>query len=411
MASEKNNAYVSVVISGCAFVMLSFGFRAGFGLFLEPMSADHDWGRDILGLALATQNLAWGIFAIFAGGIADKHGSTRVLIAGIICYSLGVSGMAYASSQLTIILTAGLLVGAGIAGTSFGIILPVLVKLVPKEKQGWALGIGTAAGSLGQFIIVPLIQLLIETAGWFQALQIISLSVCGMFILVIPITKSGGGIPKENSSETSMPIFEVASLALRVRSYLLLIFGFYVCGFHLAFITVHMPAYLIDLGFSAYLGALSISIIGFCNIFGAYYAGVAINSFSKRKLLITIYLGRAIAITCFLSLPISTTSVLIFSALMGFLWLATVPPTSSLVATFFGTRYMSFLYGIVFFSHQVGSFTGVWLGGWLYENFGSYDRVWFAGIVLGLIAAILHFYIREDSYHDKLQTYKRVIDV
>ena len=180
-------------------------------------------------------------------------------------------------------------------------------------------------------------------------------------------------------------------MPLRVRSYLLLVFGFYVCGFHLAFITVHMPAYLIDLGFSAYLGALSISIIGFCNIFGAYYAGVASNSFSKRKLLITIYLGRAIAITFFLSLPISTTSVLIFSAVMGFLWLATVPPTSSLVATFFGTRYMSFLYGIVFFSHQVGSFTGVWLGGWLYENFGSYDRVWIAGIVLGLIAAFFIF--------------------
>ena len=409
MAPEKNNAYVSVVIAGCVFVMLSFGFRAGFGLFLEPMSADRDWGRDILGLALATQNLAWGIFAIVAGGTADKYGSTRVLIAGILCYSLGVGGMAYASSQLAIILTAGLLVGAGIAGTSFGIILPVLVKLVPQKKQGWALGIGTAAGSLGQFIIVPLIQLLIETTSWFQALQIISLSVCGMFLFLIPIARSGRELPKEDPSETPMPIFEIASRALRVRSYLLLVFGFYVCGFHLAFITVHMPAYLVDLGFSAYIGALSISIIGFCNIFGAYYAGVASNSFSKRKLLITIYLGRAIAITFFLSLPISTTSILIFSAVMGFLWLATVPPTSSLVATFFGTHHMSFLYGIVFFSHQVGSFTGVWLGGWLYENFGSYDRVWVAGIVLGLIAAILHFYIREDSYHDKLQSYKSVI--
>ena len=408
MASEKNNAYLSVVIAGCVFVMLSFGFRAGFGLFLEPMSADRNWGRDVLGLALATQNLAWGIFAIVAGGIADKYGSSRVLIVGILCYSLGVGGMAYASSQSEIILTAGFLVGAGIAGTSFGIILPVLVKLVPKKKQGWALGIGTAAGSLGQFIIVPLIQLLIETTGWFQALQIISLSVCGMFLLIIPIARSGWGVPKEDSSETSMPIFEVASLALRVRSYLLLVFGFYVCGFHLAFITVHMPAYLVDLGFSAYLGALSISIIGFCNIFGAYYAGMASNSFSKRKLLIAIYLGRAIAITSFLSLPISTISILIFSAVMGFLWLATVPPTSSLVATFFGTRYMSFLYGIVFFSHQVGSFSGVWLGGWLYENSGSYDGVWVAGIMLGLIAAILHFYIREESYHVQLQSHKSV---
>ena len=403
MTIESKNVYMPVVIAGCILVMLSFGFRAGFGLFLEPMSTDLNWGRDILGLALATQNLAWGIFAILAGGIADKYGSTRVLLAGILCYTLGVGGMAYSSSQFAIVSTAGFLVGAGIAGTSFGVILPVLVKLVPKEIQGWALGIGTAAGSLGQFLIVPLMQLLIETTGWFQALQIICLSSCGMILCVLPIAKHSRSVSKEASSEPAIPIFEVARLALRVRSYLLLVFGFYVCGFHLAFITVHMPAYLTDLGFSAYLGAISISIIGFCNIFGAYYAGVASSTFSKRKLLIAIYIGRAIAITLFLSLPISTLSVVVFSAFMGFLWLATVPPTSSLVATFFGTRYMSFLYGIVFFSHQLGSFTGVWLGGWLYENFGSYNGVWIAGIILGLIAAILHFYISEENYSKKLQ--------
>ena len=405
MNIENKNAYITVVIAGCILVMLSFGFRAGFGLFLEPMSIERNWGRDTLGLAFAVQNLTWGVCAVLAGGFADKYGSVRILLAGIFFYALGIGGMAYSTTQFTIISTAGLLVGAGIAGTSFGIILPVLIKLVPKNKQGWALGVGTAAGSLGQFLIVPLVQVLIETNGWFQTLQILCLSTVGMVLFVLPIAKCGKVISQQDSKLPSRPIGEVVAIALRVPSYVLLVFGFFVCGFHLAFITVHMPAYLTDLGFSAYLGALSISIIGFCNIFGAYYAGVASSTFSKRRILIAIYLARAIAITFFLSVPISTFNVLIFSAVMGFLWLATVPPTSGLVAAFFGTRYMAFLYGIVFFSHQVGSFTGVWLGSWLYENFGSYDGVWIAGILLGLLAAVLHFYISEKNYSQKLQVF------
>ena len=405
MNTENKNSYITVVIAGCILVMLSFGFRAGFGLFLEPMSIERNWGRDTLGLAFAVQNLAWGVCAVLAGGFADKYGSVRILLAGIFFYALGIGGMAYSTTQFTIISTAGLLVGAGIAGTSFGIILPVLIKLVPENKQGWALGVGTAAGSLGQFLVVPLVQVLIEASGWFQTLQILCLSTVGMVLFVLPIAKYGKVISQQDSKLPSLPIGEVVAIALRVPSYVLLVFGFFVCGFHLAFITVHMPAYLTDSGFSAYLGALSISIIGFCNIFGAYYAGVASSTFSKRRILIAIYLARAIAITFFLSVPISTFSVLIFSAVMGFLWLATVPPTSGLVAAFFGTRYMAFLYGIVFFSHQVGSFTGVWLGSWLYENFGSYDGVWIAGILLGLVAAVLHFYISEKSYSQKLQVF------
>ena len=405
MNTENKNSYITVVIAGCILVMLSFGFRAGFGLFLEPMSIERNWGRDTLGLAFAVQNLAWGVCAVLAGGFADKYGSVRILLAGIFFYALGIGGMAYSTTQFTIISTPGLLVGAGIAGTSFGIILPVLIKLVPENKQGWALGVGTAAGSLGQFLVVPLVQVLIEASGWFQTLQILCLSTVGMVLFVLPIAKYGKVISQQDSKLPSLPIGEVVAIALRVPSYVLLVFGFFVCGFHLAFITVHMPAYLTDSGFSAYLGALSISIIGFCNIFGAYYAGVASSTFSKRRILIAIYLARAIAITFFLSVPISTFSVLIFSAVMGFLWLATVPPTSGLVAAFFGTRYMAFLYGIVFFSHQVGSFTGVWLGSWLYENFGSYDGVWIAGILLGLLAAVLHFYISEKNYSQKLQVY------
>tara|TARA_B100001250_G_C19720160_1_gene753440 strand:+ start:36 stop:1271 length:1236 start_codon:yes stop_codon:yes gene_type:complete len=403
---NKNYSYIPIVISGCVLVMLSFGYRAGFGLFLEPMSTDREWGRDILGLAFAIQNLAWGVFAIIAGGIADKYGNLRVLIAGILCYGIGLWGMAYSTSELTIYSTAGLLVGAGIAGTSFGIVLPALVRAVPEEKRGWALGIGTAAGSFGQFLLVPLIQTIIEFFEWFQTLQLLALSTIVMFLFVLPIAKYGGAPKQTEEIQPSLSLLEIAKKAFRVRSYVLLTFGFYVCGFHLAFIGVHMPAYLSDLGFSAYIGALSISIIGLCNIFGAYYAGIASDTYAKHKLLVTIYLSRAVAIACFLVMPTSIISILVFSAAMGFLWLSAVPPTSGLVATFFGTRYMTFLYGIVFFSHQLGSFTGVWLGAWLYENFGTYEGVWIAGIILGLIAAVLHFYISEENHTDELQHIK-----
>ena len=392
-----------IIISGCILVLLSFGYRAGFGLFLQPMSEAQDWGRDVLALALAIQNLAWGVFAIIAGGLVDKYGNLKVLLSGVFCYAIGMLAMAYSTSELAIVSTAGLLVGAGIAGTSFGIVLPAFARAVPEEKQGWALGIGTAAGSIGQFLVVPFMQFAVDLFGWFQALQYLGLSAFLMTLFVLPLAKVGGPTEQEKNSETSTSIISVIKSAMQVKAYVLLVFGFYVCGFHLAFITVHMPAYLVDLGFSAYIGAWSICLIGLCNVFGAYYAGVISAKRSKRKMLAAIYVARAVAIACFLAIPISVPSVLVFSAAMGFLWLATVPPTSGLVAQFFGLRYMTLLYGIVFFSHQVGSFTGVWLGGWLYENTGSYDGVWIAGIILGLLAAVLHRGIAERDYSDRLQ--------
>ncbi len=401
---NKNQvAYMPIIISGCALVLLSFGYRAGFGLFLQPMSEAREWGRDVLALALAIQNLAWGVFAIIAGGLVDKYGNLKVLLAGVFFYAVGMYAMAYSTSELAIISTAGLLVGAGVAGTSFGIVLPAFARAVPEEKQGWALGIGTAAGSIGQFLVVPFMQFAVDLVGWFQALQYIGLSAFLMTLFILPLAKYGGPSEQEKEFKTSIPLLSVVKNAFKVRAYVLLVFGFYVCGFHLAFITVHMPSYLIDLGFSAHIGAWSISLIGLCNVFGAYYAGVISANKSKRKMLAAIYAGRAGAIALFLSFPISVASVLIFSAAMGFLWLATVPPTSALVAQFFGVRYMTLLYGIVFFSHQVGSFTGIWLGGWLYENSGSYDGVWIAGIILGLIAAGLHWVITEKDYSDRLQ--------
>ena len=401
---NKNQvAYMPIIISGCALVLLSFGYRAGFGLFLQPMSEAREWGRDVLALALAVQNLAWGVFAIIAGGLVDKYGNLKVLSAGVFFYAVGMYAMAYSTSELAIISTAGLLVGAGVAGTSFGIVLPAFARAVPEEKQGWALGIGTAAGSIGQFLVVPFMQFAVDLFGWFQALQYIGLSAFLMTLFILPLAKYGGPSEQEKEFKTSIPLLSVVKNAFKVRAYVLLVFGFYVCGFHLAFITVHMPSYLIDLGFSANIGAWSISLIGLCNVFGAYYAGVISANKSKRKMLAAIYAGRAGAIALFLSFPISVASVLIFSAAMGFLWLATVPPTSALVAQFFGVRYMTLLYGIVFFSHQVGSFTGIWLGGRLYEDSGSYDGVWIAGIFLGLIAAGLHWVITEKDYSDRLQ--------
>ena len=382
--------------------MLSFGYRAGFGLLVQPMSETRGWGRDVLSLALAVQNLAWGLAAVVAGGIADRYGNLRVLLVGVVCYAAGMWGMAFATTQVQVISTTGLLVGAGVAGTSFGMVLPAFARAVPDEKRGWALGVGTAAGSLGQFLVVPLMQELIELVGWQQALQYLGLSALLMALLALPLAPYGGAA-SEDKGEVSGSMAEVLRRALGVRSYQLLVTGFFVCGFHVAFITVHMPGYLVDLGFDARVGAWSIGLIGLFNVIGAYCSGLASGRLPLRKILAFIYLGRVVAIGGFLLAPVSLASIVMFSALMGLLWLATVPPTSGLVAAFFGTRYMTLLYGIVFLSHQLGSFTGVWLGGWLYENVGSYDGIWIAGMVLGVAAAAMHWPIEERSHQARLK--------
>jgi MFS family permease len=390
-----------VLASACLLLMLSFGYRSGFGLFLQPMSEAHGWGRDVFSLALATQNLFWGIVTVFAGGVADKYGNLRVLLFGVFCYAAGMLTMAYSTSEWEIVSTAGLLVGSGIAGTSFGIVLPAIARAVPEDRRTWALGLGTAAGSFGQFLIVPVMQELIDLSGWFQALQVLSVSALVMALLAIPLAPYGGP-QKIDPKGVDLPLRQILVRALGVRSYLLLVFGFFVCGFHVAFITVHMPGYIVDLGFDPKVGAWSISLIGLFNVFGAYYSGVLSGKRQMRQILTYIYLGRVVAISLFLLLPITLPSILIFSACMGILWLATVPPTTGLVARFFGTRYMTFLYGFVFFSHQMGSFSGVWLGGYLYETSGNYQGIWIAGIILGLLAAALHWPIREHSHAERL---------
>ena len=391
---KENGSSVFLISTACLLLLLSFGYRSGFGLFVKPISEANNWGREVISIALAIQNLCWGIVAVFAGGLADRFGNVRVVVIGTILYALGMFLMASADSPWLLHTSAGILVGAGVGGTSFGIILPAMARAVGEERRQWALGLGTAAGSLGQFAVVPIAQSLISSYGWTSALYILSASCLIMALLAIPLAPYSGKQESERK-HINQSISEALSEAIRHGSYMLLLLGFFVCGFHVAFITAHMPAFLSDAGFEAWVGAWSISIIGLCNVVGAYMSGIWSGTFPKRLVLVIIYLGRAVAISLFLLIPFSLTSVLIFSAVMGFLWLATIPPTSGLVAVMFGTRYMALLYGVVFLSHQVGSFTGIWLGGWLYDNTGSYDAIWWCGIALGVVAALLHWPIRE----------------
>lgn len=317
-----------------------------------------------------------------------------MVIAGTFLYALGMVLMPGVDSPWRLNASAGILVGAGIAGTSFGIILPAMARAVGPERQQWALGLGTAAGSIGQFAIVPVSQFLIDAYGWGPALNILAGSALIMALLAMPLAPYSGRPPSANSQK-DQTIPEALQEALHYRSFLLLVMGFFVCGFHVAFITAHMPAFITDLGFDPKVGAWSISIIGLCNVFGAYLSGIISSKMPMRYLLVFIYSARTVVITLFLLTPFSLVSVLVFSATMGFLWLATVPPTSGLVTVMFGTRYMAMLYGIVFLGHQVGSFIGVWLGGWLYDRIGSYDLVWWLGAALGVMAAILHWLMSE----------------
>lgn len=391
---KENGTSVFLIGSACLLLLFSFGHRSGFGLFVKPISDANGWGREVISLALAVQNLFWGIIAVFAGGLADRFGNVKVIVVSTGLYALGMFLMAGVDSPWMLNASAGVLVGAGVAGTSFGIVLPAMARAVGEDRRQWALGLGTAAGSMGQFAVVPIAQGLITGYGWVNALHILSVAALFMAVLAIPLA------PYSGKSEAKQPgldqsVSEALREAVRHRSYVLLVLGFFVCGFHVAFITAHMPAFLSDAGFEPWVGAMSISIIGLCNVVGAYMAGIWSGTYAKRHVLVIIYLGRALAITLFMLIPFSLVSVLTFSAVMGFLWLATVPPTSGLVAVMFGTRYMALLYGVVFFSHQMGSFSGVWLGGWLYDNTGSYDAVWWTGIVLGVVAAVLHWPIRE----------------
>ncbi len=382
------------IIAASALLAINFGFRSSLGLFLKPISESFGYGREIFAFSLALQNLFWGLFQPLAGAIADKYGTAKVIILGSMLYALGLYITGTADGFIDLHLGAGILIGMGISGTGLGVVLPAMARMVRPEKRAFALGIGTAAGSAGQFLLIPVAREFLVTYGWQMALVIMAIGSLSM-ILFTPVFKDDKKTNTKTDGESEQNLREALKEASKHFHYWLLIAGFFVCGFQLAFITVHMPAYLADKGFDSSVAAISLSIIGLCNILGSLTAGHLSGIYSKKWILAFIYGARSIVIVLFLVFPISLFSVYAFSFATGFLWLATVPPTSGLVAQMFGLKYMGTLYGIVFLNHQIGSFTGVWLGGYLFDTTGSYNQVWWWAAIIAAITAIIHVFIDE----------------
>ena len=380
-----------VIIAGCIIAAIGFGTRGSFGLFTLPVTEDLGLSREQWGMAMAIQNLVWGIAQPFAGGMADRYGTGRVLAVGGVIYALGVLGMAFSPDTLSMTLTAGIVTGVGIAIASFGVVMAAFGRVVPAEKRSFVFGIATAASSAGQFIFAPLGQGFINAFGWQMALVWIAM----ILVLIIPLSAALRGRAESVPGEADLPFMQALSRAWGYGSYRLLVIGFFVCGFHLAFINVHMPAYLVQCGLSPEVGSWTIAVIGLFNIAGSLLSGWLGSRLPKQMLLAVIYFLRAIAIAAFLLFPVSEVTAYAFAAAMGLLWLSTVPLTAGLVSLFFGPRYMGMLYGIAFLSHQIGSFVGVWLGGYVYDLTGAYDLVWYLGIILGLASAAIHIPINE----------------
>lgn len=392
MTNWRPSKTTIIILAGCLIALLGFGARSAFGLFLEPMTLARGWDRETFSVAMALQNLAWGIGVPLASMLADRYGPTRVLGGGAIVYAAGIAGMASFDSVAALYAFGGLLTGAGIALTSFSIALAAMAKAVDERRQSFILGVGTASSSLGQVIFSPVTQLFIASYGWSSAL--FALGAAALLILplamMLPNAENGAG-----PAAAEQTIRDAIGEALAHRGYLLLTVGFFVCGFHVAFITVHFPSYVSDLGLPAHVGAFSLSLIGLFNILGAFLSGLAGARFSKKMGLATIYAVRAVVITLLMLSAKTPTTIYLFAACMGILWLSTVPLTSGIVAQVFGVRYMATLFGIVFFSHQLGSFSGIWLGGFLYDRTGSYDLVWWSGVALSIAAMLIHLPIDE----------------
>jgi MFS family permease len=384
-----------VLLCGAMIVTLSMGIRHGFGLWLQPVTQAQGWSRETFAFAIAIQNLSWGVFGIFAGMVADKFGAFRVIVGGALLYALGLVGMALSPNATLFALTAGVLIGAAQAGTTYAIIYGVIGRQISAEKRSWAMGVAAAAGSFGQFLMVPVEGFLISDFGWQQALLILSAAV----LLIAPLAYglrepgfAGGTAPKREQT-----ILQALKEAFKYPSFQLLMAGYFVCGFQVVFIGVHMPSYLKDKGLSPQVASYALALIGFFNVFGTYIAGALGQRLAKVKILSFIYLARAVVISLFLWAPLTPVSVYIFASVMGLLWLSTVPPTNAVVAQIFGVAHMSMLGGFVFFSHQVGSFMGVWLGGYLYDRTGSYDIVWYIAIALGVFAALVNLPVKESA--------------
>ncbi|MDC3002932.1 MFS transporter [Paracoccaceae bacterium] len=384
-------AILYAIIAGCVISFVSFGFSASFGVFLRPMSADLGWGREIFSLSLAIQALMWGVTQPLAGAYADKHGSTQVLAFGAVFAALGFALRGLLFDETMFILT-GFIVGIGTGACSFPVVIVALGKVVEAKQRSFILGLGTAAASAGMFAGAPIATTLIGTIGWGVAIFFVAAS----FLIILPLLIFVSRASKKPSPlREKLNTIQAIKTAFSDRSYTLLFFGFFVCGFHVQFIQTHLPAYITDEGLAPIIGAWSLALIGLFNIGGSFFSGWSGQIYSKPKLLAAIYASRAAVIALFIFTPLSGTSVLVFSAAMGILWLSTVPLTTGLIAQTQGLKFLSTLAGLVFFSHQVGGFLGAWLGGRLYDLTGNYEAMWIAAILFGLAATIIHLPIKE----------------
>jgi MFS family permease len=387
-----------LVIAGCMIAIVTFGPRSSFGFFLTPMSAQYGWGRDVFALAFAVQNLLWGLGTPFAGAIADRFGTAKVLAGGAVLYCIGLALMTYSTTPLTLNITGGVLIGFGLSACSFNIVLTAFGKLVPEEWRGLAFGAGTAAGSFGQFLFAPFGVALIQNYGWQFALFVFAALVLLVIPFSVALMTASNKQPVNSQTATAaeaQTLRAALAEAFGHKSYVLLVTGFFTCGFQLAFVTAHLPSYLLDRGLSAQVGGWTLAIIGLFNIAGSFAAGYLGNRMPKRYILSAIYLTRAISIAIFVSIPPSVEATLAFAVITGLTWLSTVPPTSSLVQIMFGSKWFAMLYGFVFFSHQVGSFLGVYLGGLAFEMFGSYQMVWWLSVTFGILSALINLPIVE----------------
>ena len=379
-----------VLLCGAAVVTLSMGIRHGFGLWLQPITMDRGWTRETFAFALAVQNIAWGIAGPFAGALADRFGAFKVLIVGSLLYSLGLVTMALSTTGLAFAGSAGLLLGMAQSGTTYAVVYGVIGRNVAPEKRSWAMGVAAAAGSFGQFLMVPVENWLIGGFGWQSALFVL-----GCLALAIVPLAFGLKEPPRTAVTAQQSLGAALREAFGYPSFRWLMAGYFVCGFQVVFIGVHMPSYLKDHGLTPNVATTALALIGLFNVFGTYGAGVLGQRLPKKYILSTIYLLRSIAIVVVLAVPLTPASVYVFSAVMGLLWLSTVPPTNAVIAQIFGVQYLSMLGGFVFLSHQVGSFLGVWLGGKLYDATGNYDTVWWIAVALGVFAAIANLPVKE----------------
>ena len=384
-----------ILLAGCLVAIVNFGVRSTFGQFTLPISEAHGWPRETYSLAIALQNLLWGVATPIAGALADRYGSARVLMVGAVLYAIGIVMMNNAGSPAMLHLGGGVVVGIGIALSSFGIVMAALGRIVPPERRSWAFGLATASGSLGQFIFSPFVGALIAAYDWHTSLLVLAASSLLIIPFAFPLLAQNSSSATATAGETSLSMGKAVSKAFGHGSYNLLVAGFFVCGFQLAFITVHLPPYLAQHGMTKEFAGIAMALIGLFNVAGSYASGIIGGRGDKRVPLSAIYLARAVVTAAYIMLPITPASTLVFTACMGFLWLSTVPLTMGLITVMFGTRYMGTLYGFVFLSHQIGSFFGVWLGGKLFDIYGSYNIVWWMSIGLAVFAALINLPIKE----------------